>query len=304
MTIKLTRRSLGGLITAAAILPTLVFAEASGYAFPELLQSVDELRPLTGLGEDMRPEYEATGMILIDVRPFEEFEAGHVPGARHLDPDAVVAGAAPVTGELLSTAEIVPILERLGVSSARRVVLYDDRGGFHAARMFWLLEHLGHRNVALLNGGFSAWRAAGGEVTTASYEHDSATFSPAPTPRRLATADYILQHSEDTETVVIDVRPPTAFAEGHIPWAVNIPWSQNLGDDGRFLPADELMAHFVARGVTPDRNVVFHCQVGLASSHSYVALRLLGYPRVRVYHRSWAEWGTAGDLPTAIGSDG
>lgn len=300
MNTNVTRRVFGGLIAATAFLPSIGLASPNGYALPELLQSVEDLMPIIGWGPDLRPEYEAAGMILIDVRPREAFDAGHIPGARHLEPDGVVAGHAPVTGALRPEAEIVALLADIGVSTARRIVFYDDRGGFHAARMFWLLEYLGHGDVAILNGGYSAWVAAGGPVATDPLEVTRAAFSPAPTPRRHATADYVLSHRGDPETVVIDVRPPDMFAEGHIPWAVSIPWSQNLGEDGLFLTADDLRAHFETHGVTPHRNVVIHCQVGLASSHSYVALRLLGYPRVRVYHRSWAEWGTDPALPKSV----
>jgi len=296
---NMTRRTFGGLVAATVLLPSIGFASPNGYAFPELLQSVEDLIPVVGWAPDGRPEYEAAGMIVIDVRTREEFEAGHVPGARHLEPNAVVAGDAPVAGELRAEAEIVGLLEDLGVSTTRRIVLYDDRGGFHAARMFWLLEYLGHGDVAVLNGGYSAWVAADGPVATAALKETAAAFSPAPMPRRLGTADYVLSHRGNSETVVIDVRPPDLFAKGHIPWAMNIPWSKNLGENGLFLPADALRAHFEAHGVTPDRNVVIHCQEGLASSHSYVALRLLGYPRVRVYHRSWAEWGNDPTLPRA-----
>ena len=116
----------------------------------------------------------------------------------------------------------------------------------------------------------------------------------------LTHAPRIWRHH--AETVVIDVRPTPMYADGHIPWAVNLPWAQNLDADSRFLPADVLGTHFATHGITPDRNVVIHCQNGLASSHSYVALRLLGYPRVRVYHRSWAEWGTDPNLPKATGA--
>ena len=87
------------------------------------------------------------------------------------------------------------------------------------------------------------------------------------------------------------------YEAGHIPWAVNIPWSQNLGADGRFLSASYLRAHFEENGVTPDKHVIMYCQVGLASSHSYITLRFLGYPSVRVYHRSWAERGEDPSLP-------
>jgi len=125
-------------------------------------------------------------------------------------------------------------------------------------------------------------------------------FQSALSPRRHASAEDVLTHREVPGSVLIDVRPPKMYAEGHIPWAVNIPWAKNLGEDGRFLTAAELLAHFKQNGVTPEHDVIMHCEVGLASSHSYVALRLLGYPRVRVYHRSWAEWDSDPALPKAI----
>lgn len=298
----MTRRSFGALFLASAALPSFAFAGSGGYAFPALLESVEGLLSRAWLGHDSRPHYERSGMILIDVRERAEYDQGHIPGARHLDPNAVVAGASPVTGALRPEAEIAGLLAEIGIAPSLRVVFYDDRGGFHAARMFWLLEYFGHQNVALLNGGFSAWRAAGGPVETETADFQPAAITPAPMARRFASADYILAHREDPDTVVIDVRPPKLYEEGHIPWALNIPWSQNLGEDGLFLSAAALRAHFEAHGVIPERNIVIHCQTGLASSHSYVALRLLGYPRLRVYHRSWAEWGSDMTLPRETGS--
>jgi len=128
---------------------------------------------------------------------------------------------------------------------------------------------------------------------------EPAVFQAALAPRRHASAGDVLAHREEPRRVLIDVRPQKLFAQGHIPWAINVPWSQNLGGDGRFLSASALRSHFAAHGVTPQSNVIMHCQIGLASAHSYVALRLLGFPQVRVYHRSWAEWGKDPSLPKA-----
>jgi thiosulfate/3-mercaptopyruvate sulfurtransferase len=100
--------------------------------------------------------------------------------------------------------------------------------------------------------------------------------------------------------VVIDVRPSALFAKGHIPWARSIPWSLNLKADKTMKSADELLAHFASHGVTPDKNIASHCQDGKASAHSYFTLRLLGYPRLRSYDRSWMEWGAADDLPKTV----
>lgn len=302
MTYSITRRAFGGLLVAAGLAPRLGFAQSSTYAHPELLMDVDVLAAIIGEDGQQLQSSDHGHLAIVDVRPAEDYILAHIPGALHLDPNAVVAEGSPVDGSLRSESEIAGMLGALGLDAQTRIVFYDDRGGFHAARMFWLLEYLGHRNVALLNGGLTAWQNAGGGMSTELPISTQRVFGIAPMPRRLATADYLLQMRDDPQSIVVDVRPEHMYAEGHIPWAINVPWARNLDEDKLFLPADALSAHFAGHGVTPDRNVIIHCQVGLASSHSYAALRLLGYPRVRVYHRSWAEWGADPALPTATGA--
>lgn len=301
MKTHLTRRSFTALSIGLASLglPGLGGAQTVAYANPALLMDPDTLIVAVSSQSNATVRLGDSSVAVIDIRPKEEFDAGHIPGAAHLDPNAVVARRSPVDGSLRPAAEIEILLGRLGIDADRIVVFYDDRGGFHAARMLWLMEYFGHRKVAVLNGGWSAWLAADGPVTTRMQAPDPAVFQAALSPRRHASAQDVLADRNAPGGVLIDVRPTHMFDAGHIPWAVNIPWAANLGDDGRFLPADALLAHFERHGVTPESNVIMHCQNGLASSHSYVALRLLGFPMVRVYHRSWAEWGSDPDLPKA-----
>ena len=292
LTRSLRTLALGALLATAAI-PAL----ADAYANPDLLISAEAMAERAPLRD--------TSLVVLDVRPADAFAAGHIPGAVQIDPNAVVDPASPVAGALRPLAELAEMLGGLGIAADREIVLYDDKGGFHASRLFWLLEYMGHRNVRLLDGGVQAWTAIGGALATGEGEPaEAATFRPALSPRRHASADWIMERRDDARTVVVDVRPPALYAEGHIPWALSMPWKQNLQADGTFKPADALRAHFEAMGVTPDDAIVVHCQNGLASSHSYVALRLLGYPEVRTYHRSWSEWGAADDLPKASLAEG
>lgn len=296
MSYDLTRRSFGllSLGALASGLPQFGFAQQAGYANPQVLEEPEHL--MQTLARD--PDEDAP--LLVDVRSRDDHAAGHIPGAVHLDPNAVVAPYSPVDGTLLPIADIEALLSSIGVSAQRRIVFYDNRGGFHAARMMWLLEYLGHRDVAVLNGGWSVWAQIGGASVTTPTPQNTAVFQSAPSPRRHATAEDVLAHQNAAGAVLIDVRPPKMFAEGHIPWAINIPWAENLGEDKRFRSATALLQHFERFGVTSDNDVIMHCQNGLASAHSYVALRLLGFPKVRVYHRSWAEWGSDPSLPKAV----
>ncbi|MEL6198195.1 MAG: rhodanese-like domain-containing protein, partial [Pseudomonadota bacterium] len=132
------RKTLFAAVAAAALLaPPAALAE--GYANPHLLMTVERLAPqmevITEIGERT---FELDGMVLIDVRPQAAYEAGHVPGARRIDPDAVADPYAPVGGALRPVEELAAMIGALGISADTEVVFYDDKGGFHAARMFWL----------------------------------------------------------------------------------------------------------------------------------------------------------------------
>lgn len=265
-------------------------SHAADYANPALLVSSGQLSAMLGR-DDVR---------VIDVRPRQDYRAGHIPKALSIPADDVIDPQAQVPGARLPDDRLAGLFGSRGIGKDTHVVLYDDKGGFHAARLFWMLEYLGHQDASILNGGIQKWIADGYELSRDQVKARPASFSPTPRERRIASADWLLERRGDPDMVVIDVRPPALFEKGHIPWARSIPWAQNLAADGTMKPADELLAHFAAHGVTPDKNIASHCQDGKASGHSYFTLRLLGFPRVRSYDRSWAEWGADDDLPKTL----
>ncbi len=257
---------------------------------------------------------------LIDLRPAEDFALGHIEGAKQLD----IYGVSLNDSSEAPLEAFLSIFHALfgarGVSRDRSVVIYDHESGERASRAVWLLAVLDHPDVKLLDGGMGAWIASERPVVrigeaAAPVPPEKAPPTPPPFPggRRLeflATRFDVDRAIDDDESVIVDVRRRSEYEgtekrtrrAGTIPGAVHIFWRDHLDERGVLLPAETVRALYESKGVTPDKTVIPLCQGGYRSASTFLALTALGYPRVRNYISSWAEWGNRDDsrivLPT------
>jgi thiosulfate/3-mercaptopyruvate sulfurtransferase len=233
----------------------------------------------------------------------QAYTGSHIPGAVYADLNRDLAGQPTGTNgrhPLPLVDDLRRTLGRLGIDQDRQVVAYDQDTGIFASRLWWLLRWLGHNRVAVLDGGFAAWVAAGHPVSSATEREEPRNFTGTPRADFAAGIDDVAAALETGGYRLLDARAPERFnglvepidrVAGHIPGARNHFFKWNLDAQGRFLPPDRLREQITAAldGVTA-KNTISYCGSGVTAAHNLLAMEHAGFPGARLYAGSWSEW--------------
>jgi len=247
----------------------------------------------------------------------DAYDTGHLPGATGINWKSQLTD--PVMRDLVSREELQSLLRAAGVDDDTRIVLYGDNNNWFAAWAYWQLRYQGLDNVSLLDGGRIKVEADGLPLTTDAPAHSAGSITlPESTREDLrAYRQQVIDGVGSSGRDLVDVRSPEEFRgelaapahlpqeaaqrRGHIPGAVNVPWSTVVAEDGTFKPIDQLRELYGAKGVSGEDEIVAYCRIGERSSHTWFVLHeLLGYRSVRNYDGSWTEYGSLVGVPIEV----
>jgi len=260
---------------------------------------------------ELQANLSAENLLIVDLCSAEKYHAGHIPHAVHLNTADLIAGTKPAPGVLPTAEQLSVVFARIGLTPDTHLVCYDDEGGPWAGRLIWTLDVIGHNKYSFLNGGKTAWLADGFPLQV-----EENVPQPAPLrqfafdARYIAEADEILAHMDDKKFLVWDVRAVAEYTGekalsargGHSPGAIHCEWTELLDANRALRLRTDLASYLRQKGITPDKNIVTHCQTHRRSGLTYVAAKSLGYQTIRAYPGSWSEWGNTTHLPVNAGA--
>ena len=264
--------------------------------------------PLVIEPRDLKARLDAPHVIVVDLSSAEQYKTGHIPGARFVEPKRTQLGLPPAPGLLPTQAALEALFGELGHTPDAVYVVYDDEGGGWAGRFIWLLDVIGHRAYHYLDGGIHAWIAEGYDVTqdvppavggpVALTLHDEPTATREYLQSRLGAADLAIWDARSAA----EYRGEKVLAAkgGHIPGAANFEWTAGMDKERSLRIRTDLPEILKDLGITPDKEVITHCQTHHRSGFTYLVAKALGYPRVKAYAGSWGEWGNHPDTPVEL----
>ncbi|WP_100182982.1 sulfurtransferase [Candidatus Nitrosotenuis aquarius] len=249
---------------------------------------------------NLAKELQNQNLVLIDARSYKEYSQGHIPGAVNLDLFAYHWFDTTPQGMQIFNEQTKKLLSFVGVTMSKKIVFYDDVSGMLAARGVWLLMYFSHQNVFMLDGGIKKWQADGLTLETKTNGFFPTTFDGNPNLQILADYEHVLQNIG--KSILIDARSKEEFngdvirgaRRGHIPRAINVDFSANISEDGTIKNEKQLEELYK---IPKDAQIITYCQGAYRAANSFLALKKLGFEKIRVYLGSWGEWSNRTELP-------
>jgi thiosulfate/3-mercaptopyruvate sulfurtransferase len=240
--------------------------------------------------------------IVIDSRPFSEYKNGHVPGAVNIDLFQLHWFDTTKRGIKDFNRQSRLLLSNIGISNDSNVIFYDNVSGISAARGVWLLLYFSHKNVFMLDGGFEKWKREKLPVEVKSNQLRNKRFIGKPNSKVIADAKEVMRSTSNKNITIVDARSREEFngsdvrasRRGHIPSAINIDWVDNI-ENGIFKNKKKLSK--IYSKIPKNSQIITYCQGGYRAANAFVALKILGYKKVKMYLGSWGEWGNRVELP-------
>lgn len=261
--------------------------------------------PLVIEPSDLQARLTAPELILADLTNQARYDAGHIPGARFIEPKRTQLGQPPAPGLAPTQSDLQRLFGELGHRSDAVYVVYDDEGGGWSGRFIWLLDVIGHSRYHYLNGGVLAWAEDGLPLSTDTPQAGTTAVNLELHDQPTATREYLQSRLGADDLAIWDARAPEEFSGakvlsargGHVPGAVNFEWTAGMDKARQLRIRTDLRQVLEDLGITPDKEVITHCQSHRRSGFTYLAAKALGYPRVKAYAGSWSEWGNHPDTP-------
>ena len=296
------------------------------------LISVEQLQALQAAGAPLMV-FDCSFELMKPEAGLAAYQAAHIPGAVYANLDTDLSAPHGVPGKhgvvvaqddgvpasggrhpLPSREKFATWLSSVGFANGMQAVVYDRNGANYCGRLWWMLKWMGHEGVAVLDGGLQAWQAAGGAVTDrAEPSYFQSNFVPGEPLARLVTTDAVQGRLGQADQTLIDARAGARYRgetepldpiAGHIPGALNRPFAENLGPDGRFKPAAQLRTEFESLLAGRDPATVVHqCGSGVSAVPNLLAMQIAGLGATALYAGSWSEWSNTPGLPTRQGAE-
>lgn len=235
--------------------------------------------------------------------PLEEYSRSHIPGARFFDIDEIADKDSHLPHMVPSQELFATRVRKMGIGNGHQIVVYDTAGIFSSPRVWWLFKLMGHKDIAVLDGGFPKWLEEGREVEDIPPQVNERHYYSRKQAQLVKSRDEVQKASSEGSPQILDARPKTRFMgllpeprpglrSGNIPNSINLPYTNLLNENGTMKEKQDLLKEFKSSGLDLEKPVITSCGSGITASILFLALDMIGHRNISLYDGSWVEWGS------------